>query len=221
MGLRDRLKGLVKDVLRVGSGPSSPHGPDARPAPPAPVRPAAPARPAPAVAPEAPAAPVAAAAPPAPEAAPEAVEAPKAEARGKGKARKARETREAAAPAAEWTAVGPASSVREGKAATWAHKHGVIAVFRHNGRLYAVDNACRHEDGPVGEGEINGCLVKCPYHDWEYDYTTGQSTSNPGNALTTWQVEEREGQIWIGPVLHAGTDERGGEHNDGLKVITQ
>lgn len=120
-----------------------------------------------------------------------------------------------------YTAIGAASAVAEGKAATWGYKGGVVAVFRKEGKLYAIDNACRHEDGPVGEGTIAGCKVKCPYHDWEYDFTTGECVSNPGNALATYAVRESEGLIWIGPQLTPGTDARGGEHNDGMKVITQ
>jgi nitrite reductase/ring-hydroxylating ferredoxin subunit len=122
-------------------------------------------------------------------------------------------------PTDGWTAVARASQVPEGKAGTFPHANAVVAIFRKDGKLYAMDNACAHEDGPVGEGAIAGCRVKCPYHDWEYDYTTGACITDPTRALGTWSVRERDGFLWIGPRLTEGTGERGGDHNDGMETI--
>jgi nitrite reductase/ring-hydroxylating ferredoxin subunit len=127
----------------------------------------------------------------------------------------------------EWVAVGWGDRVREGGASTFPlpdGEHGkgrVVAVFRREGRLYATDNACRHEDGPVGEGTVTGCHVRCPYHDWEYDFTTGACLSTPDARLATFAVRERDGAVWIGRQLTEGTKARGGEHNDGLETITR
>ena len=124
------------------------------------------------------------------------------------------------APAADGArALGLSTQVAEGRAATWAYEGQVVAVFRLKGRLYAIDNACAHEDGPVGEGTIAGDRVRCPYHDWEYDFTTGGCLTDPSRRLATWRVREEGGVIWVGPLLVPGTGERGGDHNDGLEVI--
>ena len=48
-----------------------------------------------------------------------------------------------------------------------------IAVFNCDGQFYAVDNACKHRGGPLGEGTVSGTSVTCPWHGWEYDVTTG------------------------------------------------
>ncbi len=118
--------------------------------------------------------------------------------------------------------VAPQGAIKEGGAGTYGHNNNrVVAVFLKDGTYYAVDNECRHEDGPVGEGAINGCLVKCPYHEWEYDFTTGKCTTQPDSRLETYAVRVQDGFIQVGPMLTAGTSMRGGEHNDGLKVITR
>ena len=127
----------------------------------------------------------------------------------------------APSPASALRAVAAAAAVREGKAGTYAHAGYNVAVFRHAGRLYAIDNACAHEDGPIGEGDIEGNCVRCPYHDWQYDFTTGACITDPDRARATFEVVEREGQIWLGTQLTAGSDARGGEHDDGLEVIIQ
>jgi nitrite reductase/ring-hydroxylating ferredoxin subunit len=218
MGLRDRLKATIKGLLGDAHA-SDPKPPPPRAAAPAPAAPkpaeAKPAAPKPAEA--KPAAPKPAGVKPAEAKAPEAPAEAPAKATKAAKGKKAKE----ADAAEEWVDVGPAAGVVEGKAGSWSYKEWVVAVFRYQGTLYAVDNACRHEDGPVGEGDIKACKVQCPYHDWEYDFTTGECLSNPGNRLTTFHVQEADGRIRIGGVLREGTDERGGEHNDGLKVITR
>lgn len=194
MGLRDALKAKVKAALFGASGPS-PAGPSAAP-------PAASAPPAAAAA-VAPPAPIRAPSPPtvvAPAAAP--LGAP----------------RVGGAPGS-YRAVGPAGAVQEGKPGTFSLDGQVVAVFRHQGRLYAMENACAHEDGPIGEGEVRGTCVVCPYHDWQYDFTTGACITDPERPRATWSVREEGGQVWLGPQLSAGSDSRGGEHDDGMEVI--
>lgn len=115
--------------------------------------------------------------------------------------------------------VASASAVREGKPGTYAHAGYNVAIFRYGGRLYAIDNACAHEDGPIGEGSIEGSCVRCPYHDWQYDFTTGACLTDPERPRATFEVREAEGSIWLGKMLTAGSDSRGGEHDDGLEVI--
>ncbi len=129
-------------------------------------------------------------------------------------------------PAAEpdFTPLGPSSLLAEGAARSWplpGSPDRVVAVFRRNGELFAMDNACAHEDGPIGEGTVRGNTVRCPYHDWEYDFTSGVCLTDPERRQACWKVKELQGQIWLGPLLRQGTTIRGGEHNDGLEVIQQ
>ena len=48
-----------------------------------------------------------------------------------------------------------------------------IAIFNVDGAFYALDDVCPHQGGPLGEGELMGTTVTCPWHGWEYDVTTG------------------------------------------------
>ena len=48
-----------------------------------------------------------------------------------------------------------------------------IAIFNVEGTYYAIDDICPHQGGPLGEGELSGTVVTCPWHGWEYDVTTG------------------------------------------------
>ncbi|MCW5892900.1 MAG: Rieske 2Fe-2S domain-containing protein [bacterium] len=53
-----------------------------------------------------------------------------------------------------------------------------IAIFNCDGTFRAVDNECPHRGGPLAEGELEGCLVTCPWHAWQFDLTTGESVTD-------------------------------------------
>ena len=64
-----------------------------------------------------------------------------------------------------------------------------IAVFNVEGAFFAIDNTCVHRGGPLGEGEVEGNVVTCPWHAWQYDIKTGQCVNNPSAAVKTYQVK--------------------------------
>jgi nitrite reductase/ring-hydroxylating ferredoxin subunit len=64
-----------------------------------------------------------------------------------------------------------------------------LALFHSNGQFYAIDNACMHQGGPLGEGEVYGTRVVCPWHGWEYDFSTGCNVDNPSMKLSCFVVK--------------------------------
>ena len=71
-----------------------------------------------------------------------------------------------------------------------------IAVFRANGEVYAVDNACPHEGNPLIDGEVLGRTLVCAYHAWRFDLETGACLF--GDApVRTYPLEVRDGELWI------------------------
>lgn len=119
----------------------------------------------------------------------------------------------------EFRKVAGSDGVREGKPGIYVHAGMNVAVFRRSGALFAMDNACAHEDGPIGEGTVDGNYVRCPYHDWQYDFTTGACLTDPERPRATFAVREWDGSIWLGPALTVGSMSRGGDHDDGMEVI--
>ena len=63
-----------------------------------------------------------------------------------------------------------------------------VALFNVNGTFYATDNTCLHRAGPLGEGFLDGAVVTCPMHGWQYDVRTGQSFMNPTAKLRIYRV---------------------------------
>ncbi|KNG94236.1 Rieske 2Fe-2S domain-containing protein [Pseudaestuariivita atlantica] len=75
-----------------------------------------------------------------------------------------------------WVDICDARKIEEGRAHIKVLPNGErVAVFRHEGKLSAISNACAHQNGPLGEGRIIDCLVTCPWHGFQYDVRTGRS----------------------------------------------
>jgi len=70
-----------------------------------------------------------------------------------------------------------------------------VGVFNVKGAFFALRNVCPHQSAPLCRGKIKGLLrasdpmhleltregeiIRCPWHGWEFDLTTGQSVFNP------------------------------------------
>jgi nitrite reductase (NADH) small subunit/3-phenylpropionate/trans-cinnamate dioxygenase ferredoxin subunit len=70
------------------------------------------------------------------------------------------------------------SDVAPGTAKLVAVDGKEIALFNVDGTFYALDNECPHRGGPLGEGDLEGCIVTCPWHAWQYDVRSGESITD-------------------------------------------
>jgi len=64
------------------------------------------------------------------------------------------------------------------------HEGMKIGVFNCEGTLYAVEDRCSHDDGPLAEGEFDAgaCTVECPRHGSLFDLSTGRPKTLPAFA---------------------------------------
>lgn len=72
-----------------------------------------------------------------------------------------------------------ASQIPEGTLKVFRVKGRRIAVSRVEGKFYAIDDVCTHDDGPLGEGTLEGDQVECPRHGARFSVKTGQVLSMP------------------------------------------
>ena len=66
-----------------------------------------------------------------------------------------------------------------------------VALSRCGGRVGALDNHCPHQGGPLGEGSIENGLLRCPWHGYDYDPTTGRPPAGFSDAPAAYPVQER------------------------------
>ncbi len=72
-----------------------------------------------------------------------------------------------------------------------------IALFNAAGNFYAMDDTCAHRGGPLGEGTLDGAIVTCPWHGWQYDVSTGACQTNPRVQLACYEVRVNGDDVTI------------------------
>jgi len=74
-----------------------------------------------------------------------------------------------------------------------------IAVFKQDGKLCAIQNACPHEGGQLSKGWIEGEAVVCPLHGYKFDLKTGICSSDPHLKAKTFAVTAQGEEFTIDP----------------------
>jgi nitrite reductase/ring-hydroxylating ferredoxin subunit len=91
---------------------------------------------------------------------------------------------------AEFQSIAKASEVAPGQVKQVELANGTqICLANVDGTLYAIGGECTHTGGPLGEGELEGTIVTCPWHGSRFDVTSGAVVSPPArNAEPTYEV---------------------------------
>src|SRR3989475_7112559 len=71
------------------------------------------------------------------------------------------------------------------------------SLFNVDGTYYAINNSCAHRGGPLGEGELDGRVVTCPWHAWRWDVTTGANINNPAVEVAWYSVRVERGMVFV------------------------
>ena len=89
----------------------------------------------------------------------------------------------------DFVKVANTSDLAPGKAMTVVVNGKDIALYNVGGEFYATDNTCLHQGGPLGEGMLEGEIITCPWHMWEYNVRTGEKVGFSSIKLATYPVE--------------------------------
>jgi sulfoxide reductase heme-binding subunit YedZ len=77
-----------------------------------------------------------------------------------------------------------------------------VAIFRYDGKVSAVSNVCKHQNGPLGEGKIVADCIVCPWHGYEYEPSSGRAPAPFTERLPTFSVKVIRGRVLVNPVAH-------------------
>ena len=92
-----------------------------------------------------------------------------------------------------------ATDIPEGSAKLVRVQGEEIAVFKQDGKLCAIQNACPHEGGQLSKGWIEGEAVVCPLHGYKFDLKTGICSSDPHLKAKTFAVTAQGEEFTIDP----------------------
>ena len=72
-----------------------------------------------------------------------------------------------------------------------------VAVCNVDGVLHAIDGICPHSGGPLGHGALDGPILTCPFHAWEFDCRTGVNTADEDVKQAIYPVKVEDGEILV------------------------
>lgn len=72
-----------------------------------------------------------------------------------------------------------------------------VALANVGGTFYAISNTCLHRGGPLGQGPLEGKIVTCPWHGWQFDVTTGKANMNPNAGVACYATEVRGDEVYV------------------------
>lgn len=79
----------------------------------------------------------------------------------------------------KWIQVGPAADLADGSKFC-ANADGVpVVVCKQAGELSAFQNSCPHAGLPLGEGDMSGKIIICPFHGYAYNVADGKNADFP------------------------------------------
>ena len=74
-----------------------------------------------------------------------------------------------------------------------------LVVFNIAGDIYAIEDVCSHDDGPLGDGDLEGHEVACPRHGARFDVRTGKALTLPAvEDISAYPVRIIDGIIQVG-----------------------
>ena len=72
-----------------------------------------------------------------------------------------------------------------------------LALARVGDEFYATQGHCLHLEGPLCEGRLEGHVLSCPWHGWQYDVRTGKNEFDLAIQLRTYDVQVENGEVRV------------------------
>lgn len=73
----------------------------------------------------------------------------------------------------------------------------IVALYNVDGTFHALDGVCPHAGGPLGQGQLEGHVVTCPWHGWQFDVTSGQHCLSAGIVHPSFPVTVEADEIFV------------------------
>ena len=98
--------------------------------------------------------------------------------------------------ASRWVAVAQATDLAPQSSRVVRAGELELALI-HTRRFFALGNACPHTGGPLGKGLVQGNIVTCSLHGWQFDCTTGTCLTKKGQHQPRYAVKIDQEQVWV------------------------
>lgn len=97
----------------------------------------------------------------------------------------------------DFVEVATVNDLPPGRAKTVVVDGRSVALYHTASGFFASDNACPHRGGPLGEGDVLGDEIVCPWHFWTFDIRSGHCLAQPSISITTHEVKLEGDRVLI------------------------
>ena len=99
----------------------------------------------------------------------------------------------------EYVDIAPASELPPGERLFVEIEGQPIVIFNIAGQFFSIADVCSHDDGPVGEGTLDGYAITCPRHGAQFDVRTGRVLQMPAVVdIPAYPVKVVDGVLQLG-----------------------
>lgn len=98
---------------------------------------------------------------------------------------------------AEFVTVANIDELKPGECKVVTANGRSLALYNVDGKFYITDNTCLHRGGPLGDGVLDGQIVTCPWHDWQFNVVNGKNLQDEQIHLKTFEVAVNGEQVRV------------------------
>jgi toluene monooxygenase system ferredoxin subunit len=106
-----------------------------------------------------------------------------------------------------FTKVASYSDLWDGERRCFSLEGRRVFLIKVEGRVYAYENRCAHRELPIGTGRLEGYVLTCPVHEWQYDIRSGRGVNPDGAWLRAFPLKVENDDVLIdvgGPIGESG-----------------
>ena len=97
-----------------------------------------------------------------------------------------------------WKLVGNVTDFEEGTPLIVDFDYETAALYKIGDKIYALEDRCSHDDGPLADGDVEGCEVICPRHGARFNIKTGEALSMPAvEEVMTYAVKIEGDEVFV------------------------
>ena len=99
----------------------------------------------------------------------------------------------------EYVEIAPVSELPNGERLFIEVEGKALVIFNVAEQYFAIGDVCSHDDGPLGDGDLEGFNIVCPRHGGEFDVQTGKAVQMPAVVdIPAYPVKVVDGMIQVG-----------------------
>lgn len=85
----------------------------------------------------------------------------------------------------------------EGESRMFEVANKLVAIFRQEGKYFAIDDTCPHMGDSLSQGFVENGIVTCPWHAWRFRLADGAWADNPRIKIGSYPIRVMDGEIQV------------------------